>query len=92
MSTAKVPHPSVQTRGPFARPQHEEKPPIVSSKPREPLKSVNNEDDVWAKVREARDEVEADKFRERKLVERCWDVWIQGFEWVQVSTLSLRET
>lgn len=50
-----------------------------------------NDDDVWAKVREARDEVEADKFRERKLVERCWDVWIQGFEWVQVRTVGLRE-
>ena len=83
VSTTKNPYSNIQTRGAFVRPQVEEKP--VSSKPREPPKSVINEDDVWAKVREARDEVEADKFRERKLVERCWDVWIQGFEWVQVS-------
>ena len=64
---------------------------IVSSKPSEVLKSVINEDDVWAKVREARDGIEADKFREMKLVERCWDVWIQGFQWVQVSTLAPHE-
>ena len=80
---AKNPYSATQARGPFVRPQVEEKPD--PPKPREPPKGVINEDDVWAKVREARDEVEADKFRERKLVERCWDVWIQGFEWVQVS-------
>jgi len=90
VSTTKT-YSNIQTRGTFTRPQLEEKPAIVSSKPRDPPKSILNEDDVWAKVREARDEVEADKFRERKLVERCWDVWIQGFEWVQVSTAGLRE-
>jgi protein SFI1 len=83
VSTAKSSYSDTQIRGAFVRPQPEEKP--VSSKPRAPPKSVINEDDVWAKVRVARDEVEADKFRERKLVERCWDVWIQGLEWVQVS-------
>lgn len=83
MPTAKNPYSATQPRGPFIRPQAEEKPSLP--KPREPPKSLINEDDVWAKVREARDEVDADKFRERKLVERCWDVWIQGFEWVQVS-------
>ena len=85
VSTAKSSYSNIQTHGAFARPQAEEKPVTVSPKPREPPKRAINEDDVWAKVREARDEVEADKFRERKLVERCWDVWIQGFEWVQVS-------
>ena len=91
VSTAKTSYSDVQTRGAFARQQPGEKLAIVSSKPRELPKSVNNEGDVWAKVREARDEVEADKFREAKLVERCWDVWIQGFEWVQVSTLGSPE-
>ena len=85
VSTDKTSYSSAQTRGIFPRPHPEEKPAIVLSKPREVPKSVINEEDVWAKVREARDGVEADKFRERKLVERCWDVWIQGFEWVQVS-------
>ena len=83
ISTAKSSYSNIQTHGALVRPQAEEKP--VLPKPREPPKSIINEDDVWAKVREAGDEVEADKFRERKLVERCWDVWIQGFEWVQVS-------
>jgi len=91
VSTAKTSRSNVLTHGAFARPSLEEKPTIVSSKPRGPPKGVINDDDVWAKVREARDEVEADKFRERKLVERCWDVWIQGFEWVQVRTVGLRE-
>jgi len=86
VSTAKASYSSVQTRGVFPRPHPEEKIAIVPPKPKEAPKSVINEDDVWAKVREARDGVEADKFRERKLVERCWDVWIQGFEWVQAST------
>ncbi|TFY66150.1 hypothetical protein EVG20_g4945 [Dentipellis fragilis] len=47
-----------------------------------PRKSVINEEDAWAKVRMAQDEKEADRFREEKLVERCWDVWKQGFEWI----------
>jgi len=91
VSMAKTPYPSVQTRGAFPPPQPEEKRAVVSSKPKEAQRSVINEEDVWARVREARDGVEADKFRERKLVERCWDVWIQGFQWVQVSTLAPHE-
>ena len=91
VSTTKASYSNIQTRGAFARPQPEEKLAIFPSKPREPPKSVINEDDVWARVREARDGVDADKFRERKLVERCWDVWIQGFEWVQVNTPGLCE-
>ena len=88
-SVTKVSYPSSQTRGTFTQPQ-QEKHGVVSPKPREPT-NVINVDDVWAKVREARDDVEADIFRERKLVERCWDVWTQGFEWVQVRILSYRE-
>ena len=83
----KTPYPGSQI--PSAIPLPEENHPIAASKPRELRKHVVNEDDVWAKVREARDEVEANKFRERKLVERCWDVWIQGFEWVQVRNSGL---
>jgi protein SFI1 len=89
-STVKTSRSSALIRGAFVRPQ-QEKHAIVPSELREPPKNVINEVDVWAKVREARDEVEAEKFRERKLVERCWDVWLQGFEWVQVGTASLRE-
>ncbi|KAF9653101.1 hypothetical protein BDM02DRAFT_3159997 [Thelephora ganbajun] len=84
-------HSKIQTRVAFARPQAEEKVTVASSKSRELPKSVINEDDVWAKVREARDEVEADRFRGRKLVERCWDVWIQGLEWVQTTDQQISE-
>lgn len=89
-STAKTSRSSALTRGTLIRPQ-QEKHVIVPPKPPEPPKNVINEKDVWAKVREARDEVEADKFRERNLVERCWDVWIQGLEWVQVGATGLPE-
>lgn len=88
-STTRASRSSALPRSAFVRSQ-QEKHAIVPSKPREPLKNVINEDDVWMKVREARDEVEADKLRERKLVERCWDVWIQGFQWVQVGIAGLR--
>ncbi|KAI0064613.1 hypothetical protein BV25DRAFT_1852514 [Artomyces pyxidatus] len=44
--------------------------------------SIINEDDAWNKIRMAQDEKEADRFREEKLLERCWDVWKQGFDWI----------
>ncbi|KZT26251.1 hypothetical protein NEOLEDRAFT_1155765 [Neolentinus lepideus HHB14362 ss-1] len=43
---------------------------------------VINEDDAWAKIKMERDEKEADKFREERLVEKCWDVWRQGHQWI----------
>ncbi|CCL99150.1 uncharacterized protein FIBRA_01165 [Fibroporia radiculosa] len=45
-------------------------------------KSVINEDDAWLKIREAQDIKEADRFREERLVERCWEVWKQGYQWI----------
>ena len=46
--------------------------------------SVINEDDAWKKIQMARDEEEADRFREERLIERCWDVWKQGYQWIVV--------
>jgi protein SFI1 len=46
---------------------------------------VIHEDEAWNKIKMAQDEKEADLFYEAILVERCWDVWKQGFEWVRVS-------
>lgn len=43
-----------------------------------------NEDDAWKKVRMARNEEEADAFRRDKLLERCWLVWREGFQWISV--------
>ncbi|TFY63971.1 hypothetical protein EVJ58_g2926 [Rhodofomes roseus] len=45
-------------------------------------KSAINEDDAWKKIKEAQDCKEADRFREDKLLERCWEVWKQGFQWI----------
>lgn len=51
---------------------------------KERSKSVVNEDEAWEKIRRDQDEKEADRFREEKLMERCWDVWKQGYEWIHV--------
>ncbi|TCD64438.1 hypothetical protein EIP91_004083 [Steccherinum ochraceum] len=54
----------------------------VVSKARERRGSVLNEDDAWLKVKMAQDERTADQFREDRLVERCWEVWKQGYQWI----------
>lgn len=46
--------------------------------------SVLNEDDAWKKIQMAQDEEVADQFRQDKLVERCWDTWKQGYQWIIV--------
>lgn len=68
-------------------------PPITSLPPKAPRTpsplhrrgSAINEDEAWNKVKMMQDEKEADRFREDKLVERCWDVWKQGYDWIVVS-------
>ena len=54
------------------------------AKARECKGSVVNEDEAWNNIRMAQDEKEADRFRDEKLVERCWDIWRQGLQWVHV--------
>lgn len=44
--------------------------------------SVIDEDNAWNKIKMAQDEREADLFREERLVERCWEVWKQGLDWI----------
>lgn len=51
---------------------------------RERKGSVVNEDDAWNKIKMQRDEKDADRFREDRLLERCWEVWKQGFQWIIV--------
>lgn len=53
-------------------------------KARERKGSVINEDDAWKKIRMAHDEEDADRFRDERLLERCWEVWKQGYQWVNV--------
>ncbi|TFY83893.1 hypothetical protein EWM64_g113 [Hericium alpestre] len=68
----------------------EHKPPAppapVRVDPPAPRKSVINEEEAWEKIRMAEDEKEADKFREDRLVERCWEVWKQGYEWITTTS------
>jgi len=59
-------------------------PPFVDDKHTKPRRNVINEDDAWKKVRMAQDEEIADGFRRDKLVEKCWLVWRESFEWIQV--------
>jgi protein SFI1 len=54
------------------------------AKARECRGSVVNEDQAWNNIRMAQDEKEADRFRDERLVERCWDIWRQGLQWVHV--------
>ncbi|EGO20886.1 hypothetical protein SERLADRAFT_452027 [Serpula lacrymans var. lacrymans S7.9] len=58
---------------------------------RERRGSAINEDDAWNKVKMIRDEQDADRFREEKLLERCWDVWRQGYEWINTTQQQISE-
>ncbi|KAF9246283.1 hypothetical protein BU15DRAFT_85063 [Melanogaster broomeanus] len=59
-------------------------PPIQAILPqsRERKGSVINEEDAWKKIKMARDEEDAAKFREDKLLERCWEIWLLGYQWL----------
>ncbi|OAX38647.1 hypothetical protein K503DRAFT_770274 [Rhizopogon vinicolor AM-OR11-026] len=56
--------------------------PADFTKGRERKGSVINEDEAWKKIRMSRDEEDADKFREDKLLERCWEIWVLGYQWL----------
>jgi len=51
---------------------------------RTPRPRATDEDDVWSKVRVEQDERSADQFRNMRLLQRCFDVWKQGYDWVIV--------
>lgn len=54
------------------------------TKGRERKGSVINEDEAWKKIKMSRDEEDADKFREDKLLEHCWEIWVLGHQWLAV--------
>lgn len=58
--------------------------PSVSRNAGERRGSVVNEEEAWNRINMLRDEKEADKYREDRLLERYWDVWKTGFEWIIV--------
>lgn len=43
-----------------------------------------DEDDTWNRIRIQQLEAEADRYREERLLERCWAVWRQGYQWIAV--------
>lgn len=60
------------------------KPTTTLDQARERRKSTINADDAWNKVKMFQDEKEANRFREDRLVERCWEVWKSGYDWILV--------
>ncbi|KAI0637076.1 hypothetical protein C8Q77DRAFT_1215897 [Trametes polyzona] len=44
--------------------------------------SVIDADEAWKNIRMAQDEQTADEYRKNRLLERCWQVWKQGYEWI----------
>ena len=59
---------------------------------RERRGSVGDPDDAFRRVREAQDEEIAAQFYNDRLVERCYEVWKQGYEWVIVRFLISTKT
>ncbi|KAI0831195.1 Sfi1 spindle body protein-domain-containing protein [Trametes gibbosa] len=44
--------------------------------------STIDADEAWKNIRMAQDEITADEYRKNRLVERCWEVWKQGAQWI----------
>ncbi|KIK93706.1 hypothetical protein PAXRUDRAFT_828690 [Paxillus rubicundulus Ve08.2h10] len=67
--------------------------PIQAALPqsRERKGSVINEEDAWKKIKMARDEEDADKFRGDKLLERCWEIWLLGYQWLITTNQQVAE-
>lgn len=61
-------------------------PPVQTlSKPtRERRGSAVETEDPFEKIKRERDEEVADRFRSDRLLERCYEVWKQGYEWIIV--------
>ncbi|KAH7912247.1 hypothetical protein BJ138DRAFT_1178988 [Hygrophoropsis aurantiaca] len=64
---------------------------IIAVPPPERKGSIINEDDAWKKIRMLRDEEDADKFRNDKLLERCWEVWLLGYQWLITTSEQVAE-
>lgn len=53
-------------------------------------KERKNLDDAWKNIKMEQDEKCADNFRNDMLLTRCWEIWRQGFQWIMVSVLVMR--
>ncbi|KIM62097.1 hypothetical protein SCLCIDRAFT_15938 [Scleroderma citrinum Foug A] len=65
--------------------------PASKIRTRERKGSVMNEEDAWKKIKMERDEEDADKFREFKLLERCWETWLLGYQWIITTNQQVTE-
>ncbi|KAF9453199.1 hypothetical protein P691DRAFT_801539 [Macrolepiota fuliginosa MF-IS2] len=50
-----------------------------------------DEDDTWNRIRMQQLDAEADRFREERLLERCWEVWSQAYQWIVTSQEQIDE-
>ncbi|PBK78094.1 hypothetical protein ARMSODRAFT_991560 [Armillaria solidipes] len=75
------PKPQCATPVPYRKPTL---PPVKAS-------VTSKEDDVWKKIDMLRDEQEADAFRQLRLIERCWEVWKQGFQWIMTTNDQIQD-
>ncbi|KAG5654501.1 hypothetical protein H0H81_001142 [Sphagnurus paluster] len=87
-SLSQSPITEVHTRMPIITPASARKAVAMA---RERRGSVMNEEDAWNKIRMQRDEAEADEFRKDRLMERCWEVWKQGFQWIITTNQQIGE-
>lgn len=60
--------------------------PAAVPLPRSRRGSTIDADEAWKNIRMAQDEETADEYRKNRLVERCWEVWKQGAQWIIVSS------
>ncbi|KAK0240195.1 CTLH/CRA C-terminal to lish motif domain-containing protein [Armillaria nabsnona] len=75
------PKPQCATPVPYRKPTL---PPVKAS-------VISKEDDVWKKIDMLRDEQEADAFRQLRLIERYWEVWKQGFQWIMTTNNQIQD-
>ncbi|KAF8628451.1 hypothetical protein AX15_003966 [Amanita polypyramis BW_CC] len=58
---------------------------------RERKGSVVNENEAWKKIQMERDEREALYFYHDRLLERCWEIWKNGYDWIIVTSKQIDE-
>ncbi|KAJ3521872.1 hypothetical protein NMY22_g12132 [Coprinellus aureogranulatus] len=63
---------------------------IARAKQRKGTASINDTE-AWKNIQMQHDEKNADLFRQDKLVERCWQIWRQGYTWILTTTEQVGE-
>ncbi|KAF5315974.1 hypothetical protein D9611_004637 [Ephemerocybe angulata] len=63
----------------------------VVARAKERKGAMLNDTDAWKNIQMQHDEKNADLFREDRLVERCWQIWQQGYRWIVTTTEQIAE-